>query len=67
MIPFLLRRLMWFAITLFVVMGVSFVLMRSVPGGPFDDKKVVTLGVSYGGELALKAALDFPDQIFGAA
>lgn len=37
-----------------------------LPGGEFGDKKIVTLGVSYGGELALKAALDFPDQIFGA-
>ncbi len=35
-------------------------------GGDFGDKKIVTLGVSYGGELALKAALDFPDAIFGA-
>lgn len=33
---------------------------------PFlDDKKIVTLGVSYGGELALKAALDFPDTVKG--
>ncbi len=37
-----------------------------LPGGEFGDKKVVTLGVSYGGELALKAALDFPDHVFGA-
>lgn len=36
-----------------------------LPGGGFGDKKVVTLGVSYGGELALKAALDFPDKIAG--
>ncbi|WP_425409100.1 alpha/beta fold hydrolase [Hyphococcus sp.] len=36
-----------------------------LPGGEFGDKKVVTLGVSYGGELALKAALDFPDAVNG--
>ena len=30
-----------------------------------DGKKVVTMGVSYGGELALKAALDFPDVVRG--
>lgn len=29
-------------------------------------KSVVTMGVSYGGELALKAALDFPDDVKGA-
>lgn len=34
---------------------------------PFlDGKKIVTVGVSYGGELALKAALDFPDHVKGA-
>jgi pimeloyl-ACP methyl ester carboxylesterase len=33
---------------------------------PFlDGKKIVALGVSYGGELALKAALDFPERIKG--
>ncbi len=34
-------------------------------GSEWGDKKVVTLGVSYGGELALKAALDFPGQVHG--
>lgn len=35
---------------------------------PFLDggKKVVTLGVSYGGELALKALVDHPEQVKGA-
>ncbi len=37
-----------------------------LPGGAFGDKKIVTLGVSYGGELALKAALDFPGAVKGA-
>ena len=33
---------------------------------PFlEDKKIITLGVSYGGALALKAALDFPEKVFG--
>lgn len=33
---------------------------------PFlEDKKVIAVGVSYGGELALKAALDFSDQVKG--
>lgn len=33
---------------------------------PFlQDKKVVALGVSYGGELALKCALDHPDRVQG--
>ncbi len=36
-----------------------------LPGGEWGDKKIVTLGVSYGGELALKAALDFPEAVRG--
>jgi pimeloyl-ACP methyl ester carboxylesterase len=36
-----------------------------LPGGEFGTKKIVTLGVSYGGELALKAALDFPGAVKG--
>lgn len=36
-----------------------------LPGGEFGDKKIVTLGVSYGGELALKTALDFPEAVKG--
>lgn len=33
---------------------------------PFlGDKKVVTMGISYGGELALKAALDFSGEVHG--
>lgn len=31
-----------------------------------DGKKIVTLGVSYGGELALKALVDHPDKVKGA-
>lgn len=32
----------------------------------FDGRKIVTVGVSYGGALALKAALDFPEDVKGA-
>ena len=32
-----------------------------------DDKKVVALGVSYGAELALKSALDFPEVVGAVA
>lgn len=40
-------------------------LPKSCGGGDFGDKKIVTLGVSYGGELALKTALDFPGAVKG--
>ncbi len=41
MLQFLLRRLLWFGITIFVVSVVTFVLMRSVPGGPFDAERAI--------------------------
>ncbi len=41
MTSFLLRRLVWMAITLWVVFTVSFFLMRAVPGGPFDGERVL--------------------------
>lgn len=41
MIRFVVRRLLWLAITLWVVFTVTFALMRSVPGGPFDTEKSV--------------------------
>lgn len=39
MTRFLVRRLMWFAITLGIVMGVSFFMMHAVKGGPFDGDR----------------------------
>jgi oligopeptide transport system permease protein len=39
MIWFLARRIGWIAITLWVVFTISFVLMRSMPGGPFDNER----------------------------
>ena len=39
MIRFVLRRMVWMAITLWVVFTVSFFLMHAVPGGPFDRER----------------------------
>ena len=39
MIWFLLKRLGWMVLTLWVVFTTSFFLMRAVPGGPFDSEK----------------------------
>jgi len=36
---FLLKRLGWMVLTLWVVFTTSFFLMRAVPGGPFDSEK----------------------------
>ena len=39
MTAFLVRRFVWMLITLWVVFTVSFALMRSVPGGPYDGER----------------------------
>mgnify|MGYP000709422830 CR=1 FL=1 len=41
MTRFLLRRLGWMAITLWVVFTASFFLMKAVPGGPLDRERVL--------------------------
>jgi oligopeptide transport system permease protein len=41
MIAFFLRRLFWLAVTLWAVFTFTFLLMRAVPGGPFDRERVV--------------------------
>ena len=58
MLRFLLRRLLWFAITLFVVMSVSFFLMRSVKGGPFDHDRVLPEAIEK--NIKRKYHLDWP-------
>lgn len=39
MTAFLLRRLAWMVVTLWIVFTLSFVLMRAVPGGPFSGER----------------------------
>lgn len=38
-VGFLLRRACWVVITLWIVYTASFILMRNVPGGPFDSER----------------------------
>ena len=58
MLRFLLKRLMWFAITLVAVVTVSFFLMRAVRGGPFDSERALPPAI----EANIKARyhLDWP-------
>jgi len=55
---FLLRRLVWFALTLFAVVTLAFGLMRGVRGGPFDGERPLPPAI----ERNLRAAyhLDWP-------
>jgi len=38
-IYFIVKRLGWMALTLWIVFTLSFFLMRAVPGGPFDEER----------------------------
>ena len=58
MIAFLARRLAWMALTLWVVFTVSFLLMRSVPGGPLDRER--TLDPQIEANLKARYHLDEP-------
>jgi oligopeptide transport system permease protein len=58
MLPFLARRLLWFAITLFCVVTISFFLMRQVPGGPFDSER--SLAPEIEANIQAKYNLDWP-------
>lgn len=42
LLTILLKRLGWMALTLWVVFTISWILMRIVPGGPFDAEKKVS-------------------------
>lgn len=41
MARFIIRRLMWMVLVLFVVSFITFLLMHAVPGGPFDSEKAL--------------------------
>jgi oligopeptide transport system permease protein len=58
MLRFFARRLLWFAITLFVVVTVSFFLMRAVRGGPFDGERALNPAIE--ANLQARYHLDWP-------
>lgn len=58
MLRFLLRRLGWFAITLFCVVTISFFLMRAVRGGPFDTDRALHPAIE--ANLEARYHLDWP-------
>ncbi|HEY1065941.1 MAG TPA: ABC transporter, partial [Pirellulales bacterium] len=60
MISFLLKRLGWFVLTVWVVFTVSFALMRSVPGGPFSSDRQLSKEV----ERSVKARYNLDDPLY---
>jgi ABC-type dipeptide/oligopeptide/nickel transport system permease component len=55
---FVLQRLVWFALTLWTVVTLSFFLMRAVRGGPFDSDRAVSAAVER--NLHARYHLDWP-------
>ncbi|MEZ5987965.1 MAG: ABC transporter permease [Planctomycetota bacterium] len=55
---FLCRRLEWMALTLLIVFSISFFLMRSIPGGPFDRDKNIDPAIK--ARIEAKYGLDRP-------
>ncbi|MEZ6017927.1 MAG: ABC transporter permease subunit [Planctomycetota bacterium] len=58
MLRFLIRRFIWFVITVFTVMLVSFTLMRSVRGGPFDGERAIDPAIK--ANIEARYHLDWP-------
>jgi ABC-type dipeptide/oligopeptide/nickel transport system permease component len=69
MLQFIIRRVLWMFVVLLVVSAITFLLMRAVPGGPFDREKPLPPEVKR--NLEVKYNLDgtlleqYRDYIFG--
>jgi len=58
MVRFIVRRFLWMFLVLFVVSAITFVLLRAVPGGPFNSERGVPAPVQR--SLTAKFGLDQP-------
>lgn len=58
MFRFIVRRMLWMLLVLFVVSAITFVLLRAVPGGPFNSERGVPAPVQR--SLEAKFNLDKP-------
>ncbi|MDX1991945.1 MAG: ABC transporter permease [bacterium] len=58
MAKFIARRLLWMILVLFVVSVITFILMRSVPGGPFSSERPLPQAIQ--DNLNAKYNLDAP-------
>ena len=57
---YILKRLLYLAITLLVIMTVTFFLMHSLPGTPFDEDKVSLLSPEQQAQVYARYGLDKP-------
>jgi len=64
-IRFLWRRLVWMAVTLWIVYTVTFFLMRAVPGGPFDRERKLTPEIERNIKARYQLDRPLPEQYVG--
>ena len=65
MAPFVLRRLVQGLLTMWVVVTLSFLLMRAAPGGPFDREKPLPPAVMANLGRTFGLAADLPSPVAG--
>jgi oligopeptide transport system permease protein len=58
MTRFLLRRLLWLALTVWLVVSAAFLVMRATPGGPFSSERALSAEVER--SMAARYHLDWP-------
>ena len=62
MAVFIIRRLLWMVLVLFVVSMITFVLLRAVPGGPFNTERGVPEPVQRALEEKFNLTAPLPEQ-----
>lgn len=62
MAVFIIRRLLWMMLVLLVVSAITFILLRSVPGGPFNTERGVPEPVQRSLEEKFNLSAPLPEQ-----
>ncbi len=62
MLQFVMRRFLWMFLVIFVVSLITFILMRTVPGGPFDTERGVPANVLANLEAKYNLDATLPEQ-----
>ena len=60
LLSYIIKRILWGMLTLWIVVTLTFVLMHSIPGGPFDTESLQTMNEIVRRNLESKFGLDKP-------
>lgn len=60
MMLYILRRILWGVLTLFVIVTITFALMHAIPGGPFDADSLQQMDETIRRNMEAKFGLDRP-------